>query len=118
MESPRGTSRGVGESAPSPELVVRTDPTPAEIACLEDRLYEFNAKATGIDDALNLAIFVRDDLGEVVAGLSGHTWGGCCEITQLWVHEKVRGLGTGRRLLELAERGAAMGLLSNDGRHA
>ena len=89
-----------------PELVIRTDPTPAEIGLLEDRLYEFNAKTTGIGDALGLAIFERDDQDEVVAGLCGHTWGGCCEIRQLWVHEKVRGLGIGRRLLELAEREA------------
>ena len=44
----------------SPQLVMRTDPTPAEIEFLEDRLYEFNAKATGIFDALSLAIFGRD----------------------------------------------------------
>ena len=90
----------------SPEPVIRTDPTPAEMELLEDRLYEFNAKTTGIGDALGLAIFERDDQDEVVAGLCGHTWGGCCGIRQLWVHEKVRGLGIGRRLLELAEREA------------
>jgi GNAT superfamily N-acetyltransferase len=89
-----------------PEPIIRTDPTPAEIGLLEDRLYEFNAKTTGIGDALGLAIFERDDQDEVVAGLCGHTWGGCCEIRQLWVHEKVRGLGIGHRLLELAEREA------------
>ena len=86
-----------------PELVIRTDPTPLEIGLLEDRLYEFNAKTTGIDDALGLAIFERDDQDEVVAGLCGHTWGGCCEIRQLWVHEKVRGRGIGRRVMELTE---------------
>jgi GNAT superfamily N-acetyltransferase len=87
----------------NPELVIRTDPTAAEIEFLEDRLYEFNAKATGIDDALGLAIFRHDERGEVVAGLCGYTWGGCCEIRQVWVQEKVRGQGIGRRLLELAE---------------
>ena len=35
----------------TPELVMRTDPTPAEIDFLEDRLYEFNSQATGIVDA-------------------------------------------------------------------
>jgi ribosomal protein S18 acetylase RimI-like enzyme len=39
----------------------------------------------------------------VVAGLCGHTWGGCCEIRQVWVHERHRGSGIGRELLELAE---------------
>ena len=85
------------------ELVVRVDPTPAEIDFLEQRLYEFNSQATGIVDALGLAVFARDARGEVVAGLCGHTWGGCCEIRQVWVHETHRGQGIGRRLLELAE---------------
>jgi ribosomal protein S18 acetylase RimI-like enzyme len=87
----------------SPRLVMRTDPTPAEIGFLEDKLYEFNAKATGIVGALSLAIFVQDEHGEVVAGLCGHTWGGCCEIRQVWVDERHRGRGIGRELLERAE---------------
>ena len=86
-----------------PELIVRTDPTPAEIDFLEERLYEFNSRATGIFDAVGLAIFGRDDSGKVVAGLCGHTWGGCCEIRQVWVDEQHRGQGVGRRLLEAAE---------------
>ena len=85
------------------ELVMGFDPTLAEIDFLEDRLYEFNAQTTGIVDALGISVFGRDAQGEIVAGLCGHTWGGCCEIRQVWVHEKHRGRGMGRRLLELAE---------------
>jgi GNAT superfamily N-acetyltransferase len=87
----------------TPDLIVRTDPTPEEIDLLENHIYEFNAKMTGIDDALGLAIFGHDDRGELVAGLCGHTWGGCCEIRQVWVHENLRRRGIGRRLLQMAE---------------
>ncbi len=87
----------------TPHLVMRTNPTSWEVDFLEDRLYEFNSKATGIYDALGLAIFGRDEHGELVAGLCGHTWGGCCEIRQVWVHETQRGHGIGRQLLEMAE---------------
>ena len=85
------------------KLVMGTDPPPAEVDILEHRLYEFNSQATGIVDALGLSVFGRDTQGELVAGLCGHTWGGCCEIRQVWVHERQRGQGIGRRLLELAE---------------
>jgi len=88
---------------PVPEFVVETDPLPEQVQYLEDRLYEFNSSVTRITDGEGLAIFVRDDAGHIVAGICGHTWGGCCEIRQVWVHEKHRGQGVGRRLLELAE---------------
>ena len=87
----------------SQTLVIRTDPTLEEIDFLEDRLYEFNSRVTGIVDALGLAVFGRDAHGEVIAGLCGHTWGGCCEIRQLWVHERYRRQGIGHRLLDIAE---------------
>jgi GNAT superfamily N-acetyltransferase len=87
----------------SPALVIRTDPTLEEIDFLEDRLYEFNSRVTGIVDALGLAVFGRDAQGEIIAGLCGHTWGECCEIRQVWVHESYRRQGIGHRLLDMAE---------------
>jgi len=75
-------------------------------ALLGDRLYEFNAGATGMDDGEFLFVSVRDESGNLVAGLSGHSWGGCCEVTQLWVHEQRRGRGLGRAVMMAAEREA------------
>ena len=43
-----------------PELVISTEPAPAEVQYLEDRLYEFNSAATGFTDGEWLAIFVRE----------------------------------------------------------
>jgi GNAT superfamily N-acetyltransferase len=74
------------------------DATPEQIQYLEDRLYEFNAGATGHRDGEWLAIFVKDELGQVVAGIGGNTWGGDCEIRQLWVEESRRRQGLGTRL--------------------
>lgn len=85
------------------DLTFEPDPTPDQIAFLEDRLYEFNVAATGISDGRSLAIFARADDGQVLAGLNGHTWGGCCEIRQVWVDESVRRRGLGTALLEAAE---------------
>ena len=73
---------------------------------LEDRIYAFNASMTGIHDGSTLTASVTGDAGELVAGLSGHTWGGCCTIVLLWVDESMRGHGVGRALMEAAEREA------------
>lgn len=81
-------------------------PARADVQFLDDRIYEFNRQATGIDDGLELAIFVRDDAGAVVAGLYGWTWGGCCEVRTLWVHARLRGQGLGRNLMAAAEEEA------------
>jgi ribosomal protein S18 acetylase RimI-like enzyme len=70
---------------------------------IEDRLYAFNRAATGIDDGRLLRVLVRDAEGRLVGGATGHTWGGTCEILQLWVAEPLRGAGLGRALLERAE---------------
>jgi len=75
-------------------------------AFLGDRLYEFNVDATGISDGELLSAVVRDDGGNIVAGVSGHTWGGCCEIRQLWVQEQQRGAGLGKGLMNAAEQEA------------
>ncbi len=70
---------------------------------MDDRIYEFNAKATGYCDGMLLAGCVRNETGEIIAGFNGHTWGGCCELTNVWVHERYRGQGLGRQLLRSAE---------------
>ena len=91
---------------PDSELIVTSHPASEEIQDLEDRIYEFNAAATGLTDGAWLAIFVRDEAGRIVAGLAGNTWGGCLEIRQFWVEESRRRRGLGSRLLEAGEHEA------------
>jgi GNAT superfamily N-acetyltransferase len=76
-------------------------------AFLEERIYEFNVKATGYDDGRLLAGCIRNGAGEVIAGFNGYTWGGGCELSNVWVHEQHRGKGLGTRLLRSAEAEAA-----------
>ena len=90
----------------SSELVIEAEPTPDEVQFLEDRIYEFNAAATGITDGAWLAIFVRDDAHRIVAGICGNTWGGCMEIRQFWVEEARRNQGLGTGLFAAAEQEA------------
>ena len=78
-------------------------------AFLADRIYEFNTKATGCFDGMLLAGCIRSDTGEVIAGFNGHTWGGCCELSHVWVHEQYRGQGLGALLVRSAEAEAVAG---------
>jgi GNAT superfamily N-acetyltransferase len=76
-------------------------------AFLIERVYEFNAEATGYFDGRLLGERMRDEGGKVIAGFNGHTWGGCCVISHLWVHPLQRRRGLGRSLLQAAEQEAA-----------
>jgi hypothetical protein len=42
-------------------LTIESHPKQEDVQCLDDRLYEYNASQTGVDDGQWLAIFVRDD---------------------------------------------------------
>ena len=80
-----------------------TEPSAADLQFLEDRLYEFNSRTTGLDDGRTLGVFLRDESGALVAAAAGHTWGGTCELRQVWVAEASRGRGLGRQLMVEAE---------------
>lgn len=98
-------------------LIVSDTPDREDIRFLEERVDEHNIAHTGITDARLMAIVVRDDDGDIIAGLYGWTWGGCCEVQTLWVHTASRGTGMGTRLMQAAEaearaRGATQMVLS------
>jgi GNAT superfamily N-acetyltransferase len=83
---------------------------------LDARIYEFNIQATGFKDGRPFAGVVRDEAGQVIAAINGHTWGGCCHVVHLWVRGSRRRQGYGSALLRSAEeeaitRGCAQVLL-------
>ncbi len=86
-----------------PEPVVTTNPHPADVAMMSERIYAFNVATTGIGDGQEWAALVRDDLGRIVGGITGTVWGEGGEVNVLWVAEERRGTGLGTRLLAAAE---------------
>ena len=72
-------------------------------AFLVDRLYDFNAAATGLDGGELLAAAIRGDGGDVIAAATGHTWGGTCYVAHLWVAQAQRRAGLGRALIAAIE---------------
>ena len=85
---------------------VEDDPDPLDIQFLEAQIRREASAATGLGDEVELAIFLRD-ADKVVAGISGWTWGDCCELQSLWVAPDLRGRWLGTRLLAAAEAEAS-----------
>jgi GNAT superfamily N-acetyltransferase len=93
-------------STPMHELpLIAIEPTPHDVQYLEDRIYEYNSKATGIADGELLGFLVREG-DRIVGGICGNTWGATCELRQFWVEESHRHRGLGTKLFEAAEQEA------------
>jgi len=88
------------------EFRVEDRPDPLDIEFLETQIRHEASAAMGLGDEIDLAIFVRD-AGTVVAGISGWTWGDCCELQNLWVDPSLRRHGLAAQLIAAAEAEAA-----------
>jgi GNAT superfamily N-acetyltransferase len=88
------------------EFHIEDHPDPLDIEILEAQIRREASAAMGLGDEVELAIFVRE-ARTVVAGISGWTWGNCCELQSLWVEPSLRGRGLATRLLAAAEAEAA-----------
>ena len=88
------------------EFHVEDHPDPLDVELLEGHIRAEAATAMGLGDEVELAIFVREG-GTIVAGISGWTWGDCCELQSLWVAPHLRGRGLAIRLIAAAEVEAA-----------
>jgi GNAT superfamily N-acetyltransferase len=89
-----------------PEIVVG-EPAGSDRGELVDALLAYNREATnGLDDQ-ELSAFVRDDAGNLVAGIYGWIFGGTGEVALIWVRADVRRHGIGSRLLVAFEEKAA-----------
>jgi GNAT superfamily N-acetyltransferase len=73
-------------------------------ARLDAELTAYNLATSGVHEQAEFTVKIDDDAGDLVAGLSGWTWGTCAGIALVWVREDRRAQGAGARLLDAAER--------------
>ena len=82
---------------------VNQNPSDHDVRFLEDRVTEYNVQRTGIKDGKTLSYLVREEDGTIIGGLYGRTWGGCCEVRDLWVRWDYRKQGYGKGLMAAAQ---------------
>jgi ribosomal protein S18 acetylase RimI-like enzyme len=85
---------------------IDVSPDTRDVEYLRDRIDTFNVDETKIYDFKQLAIFMRDSMGQMIAGIYAYTWGGCLDIRFLWVRADSRGAGLGTKLMRAAEHEA------------
>jgi ribosomal protein S18 acetylase RimI-like enzyme len=88
----------------SPDLAIHVGGADPELSeRLSAELTAYNAAATGASDERAFSVRVTSPSGELIAGLTGWTWGGTGGINMVWVDTAHRGDGWGGRLLAAAE---------------
>ena len=86
------------------EFEIRTgSPDSAARGQLLDALLTYNREVTGITEDEELSGFLRDEAGDLIAGVYGWAYGGTGEIALIWVREDHRGRGLGSRILNAFE---------------
>ena len=73
---------------------------------LDEGINEYNRQVTGIRSFVRLGFAARDGSGRIVGGIHGWLWGEWYYVQSLYLEPGARGLGLGRRLMEVAEREA------------
>jgi GNAT superfamily N-acetyltransferase len=81
-------------------------PSPDEVAFIEGNLVAYNVAKARPYDRRPLNIFLRDERGRIVGGLTGETNWRWLYIDCFWLPDHLRGAGWGARLLEAAENEA------------
>ena len=87
-------------------LETTAEPLAKDLTFLAERLTAFNDGDVGHSARKALAVFVRDEDGAVVAGISGYTAWGWLYVQWLWVDERLRGQHMAGDMLDAAEREA------------
>lgn len=84
------------------DISVEHDPDPDDLELIDAGVRRAADAATRIPPDTDLAVFARVD-GKLCAGLTGWTWGDCCELQNLWVDDDLRGRGLGTTLMRAGE---------------
>lgn len=89
-----------------PHFETTATPDQQDLALLGAELAAFNDADVGPSNRQALAVFVRNDAGQLMAGISGYTAWGWLYVQWLWVDARMRGQQIAGQMLQQAEREA------------
>lgn len=96
--------QAVPPATAAPFTITTHDDLPAEESRrVDEGLGMANDLAAPLHEVRPLSCFARPASGEVVGGAVGRTWGGCCELQQLWVDPGHRRKGIATSLVHAFE---------------
>jgi ribosomal protein S18 acetylase RimI-like enzyme len=91
-------------------LAIEDNPSAADCDRIAVNLDRYNREFFGETGFSQIGLFIRDETGEIRAGLVGSTYAGWLYVSDLWVAGSLRRRGIGRQLLAMAEaRAVALG---------
>ncbi len=88
------------------KIEVTQNPDSKDLHVISQGLQFHNAKFIGgiaVEDELKFSVFAKDVAGTVVGGIRAVAFWNWLNIEVIWVDEKIRGTGVGRKLLNKAE---------------
>lgn len=88
--------------------VFTSDPAPEMVEELRGRLAAYNVENSQIAESIDMAVFMRDELGELAGGVTGNVWAAVLEVDFLWVRADLRGRGLGKQILSRLEQEARL----------
>ena len=88
------------------KIEVLENPDQELITYLDKKIADFNWANWEVNERLPLAVQLKDEQGEIIAGAAGRTFGYWLLINTLWVSDNLRGQNVGSKILMEIETAA------------
>ena len=85
------------------KIEVLQNPDTQLIDYLDKQIADFNWANWEVQERKPLAVQIKNEHGEVIAGAAGRTFGNWLQLSTLWVSEELRGKAMGSQILKSFE---------------
>lgn len=85
------------------KIEVLQNPDTQLIDYLDKQIADFNWSNWEVQERKPLAVQIKNEHGEVIAGAAGRTFGNWLQLSTLWVSEELRGKAMGSQILKSFE---------------